>query len=145
MWDEVDQSVGEKRLEELKSDDWKALIDQGAQTECCRSDDNSAKNIIRRILDKEASRKALLLQEEMASLKEELKGTEAGPELYSQLEMLVEKQIALLQRIDEEMNVLAGLRTEYNDLRVQINDKLRQIQEPKSSRLRKLLRLFFWK
>ncbi|KAI9573234.1 hypothetical protein HD554DRAFT_2167507 [Boletus coccyginus] len=131
MWDEVDQSVGERRLEELKSNDWKAMIDQGAQTDCWRSDDDSAKKIIRQILDKEVGREALLLEE----------GTEAGPELYSQLEKLVEKQMALLQRINEEMNVLAGLQTEYNDLRVQIDDKLRQMQGLKLSPLKNLFRL----
>jgi len=152
MWDEVNESTGEGRLEELKKDYWKTMIDQGAQTVRCRSDDDSAKNIIRRILDKEASRKALLLQEEMADLKKELKETEAGQELYSQLEKLVEKQTALLRRIDREKkaasdaSVVAGLQTEYNDLRVQIDDKLRQMQELKLSRLRNLLsRLFFRK
>ncbi|KAI9573232.1 hypothetical protein HD554DRAFT_2013814 [Boletus coccyginus] len=151
MWDEVKQSVGEGRLEELKRDYWKALIDQGAHIDCCRSDDDSAKNIIRQILDKEGGHRALLLQEEMTDLKKELKETGAGQELYSQLEKLVEKQMSLLRRIDKEKKaasdagLLAALQTEYNDLRIEIDDKLRQMQELKLSRLRNLLRLFFRK
>ncbi|KAI9573268.1 kinase-like domain-containing protein [Boletus coccyginus] len=148
MWDEVNQSVGEGRLEALRRDYWKALIDLGAHIDCCRSDDDSAKNIIRQILDKEASHKALLLQEEMVDLKKELRGTGAGQELYFQLEKLVEKQMALLRRIDKETmaasdaGLLAALQTEYNELRIEIDDKLRQMQDLKLSRLRKLLRLF---
>ena len=148
MWDEVDRSLGERRLDELKTDYWKVMIIQGAQIARCRSDDDSSKRIIQQILDQEAVRKVLLLQEEMADLKKELKATETGQELYSQLDKLVEKQMVLLRRIDEERkatseaSVLAELQTEYNDLRVQIDDKLRQTQELKLLPLRKPLRFF---
>jgi hypothetical protein len=146
MWDEVDQSVGERRLEELKTDYWKVMVTQGAQIARCRSDDDSPKRIIQQILGQEVARKVLRLQEEMAGLKKELKETEAGQELYSQLDKLVEKQMSLLRRIDEERkvaseaSVLAELQTEYNDLRVHIDDKLRQMQELKLSRFKNLLR-----
>ena len=146
MWDEVDQSVGERRLDELKTDYWKAMVIQGAQIARCRSDDDSPKRIIQQIVGQEAARKVLLLQEEMADLKKELKETEAGQELYSQLDKLVEKQMLLLRRIDEERkaaseeSALVELQTEYNDLRVQIDDKLRQMQVLKLSRFKNLLR-----
>ena len=145
MWDEVDQSVGERRFDELKTDHWKAMIMHGAKIARCRSDDESPKRIIQQILDQEAARKVLLLQEEMADLKKELKATETGQELYSQLDKLVEKQMVLLRRIDEarkaasEASVLVELQTEYNDLRVQSDDKM---QELKLLRLKKPLRFF---
>jgi hypothetical protein len=151
MWDEVDRRVGESRLDELKTDYWKAMVIQGAQIARCRSDDDSPKKIIQQILEKEAPGSVLLLQEEMAALKKELKETEAGQELYSQLDKLVEKQLVLLRRIDEERkaaseaSVLVELQTEYNDLRVQIDDKLHQMQELKLSRLKNLKRLLSWK
>ena len=149
MWDDVDQSVGERRLDELKTDYWKAMIMHGAQIARCRSDDDSSK-IIQRIVGQEAARKVLLLQEEMADLKKELEETEAGQELYSQLERLVERHVVLLRRIDKERkaaseaSVLVELQTEYNDLRVQIDDKLRQMQGPKLSRLQNLLGCISW-
>ena len=151
MWDEVDLSVGERRLDELSTDYWKAMIIQGAQIVRCRSDDDSPKRIIQQIIVQEATRKALLLQEEMTTLKKELKETAAGQELYSQLDKLVEKQMVLLQRIDQERraasdaSVLAELQTEYNELRVQIDDKLRQMQELKLSWLKNLLRPLSWR
>jgi hypothetical protein len=150
MWDEVDRNVGERRLDELKMDYWKAMIIQGAQIARCRSDDDSPKRIVQHILGQEAACKVLLLQEEMADLKQELKETEAGKELYSQLEHLVEKHVVLLRRIAKERkaaseaSVLVELQTEYNDLRVQIDDKLRQMQEPKLSRLKNLLGCISW-
>ncbi|KAG6382093.1 hypothetical protein JVT61DRAFT_734 [Boletus reticuloceps] len=68
MWDEVVLSEGERRLEELEAEYWKALIQQGAQVVCCRNDNDSAKEIIQRIVTQEqdATRKAVLLQQEMA-------------------------------------------------------------------------------
>ncbi|KAH0829005.1 hypothetical protein J3R83DRAFT_2457 [Lanmaoa asiatica] len=87
----------------------------------------------------------------MAELKKELKETSAGQQLYSQLEMLVEKQTVLLRRIDKERKVtseaslLVELQAEYDDLRVQMDDKLRQMQELRLSSLQNLFRLFSWK
>ena len=83
MWDEVDSSVGERRLDELKTDYWKAMTIHGAQTARCRSDDDSPKWIIRQILERGADGKVLLVQEEMTELKKTLRETEAGQELYS--------------------------------------------------------------
>lgn len=50
MWDEVESSVGEKRLDELKMEYWKTMIIQGAQIASCRCDDDSAKRLIRQIV-----------------------------------------------------------------------------------------------
>ncbi|KAF8441309.1 P-loop containing nucleoside triphosphate hydrolase protein [Boletus edulis BED1] len=142
MWDEVVLSEGERRLEELKAEYWKALIQQGAQVVCCRNDNDSATEIIQRIVTQEqdATRKAVLLQQEMADLHKELKETEAGQELYTHLEALVERQMVLLKRISREKkaasdaSVLEGLEKEYNDLREQIDSRLRQMQGLKLSR-----------
>ena len=57
MWDEVDLNVGERRLDELKEDYWKSIINQGAQIVRCRSDDDSPKRIIQQILAEEAAGK----------------------------------------------------------------------------------------
>ena len=50
MWDEVELSVGEGRLEELKTKYWKTMIAQGAQVARCRKDDDSPKNLVRTIV-----------------------------------------------------------------------------------------------
>ena len=92
MWDDVDQSVGERRFDELKTDHWKAMIMHGAKIARCRSDDDSSKRIIQQILDQEADLK-------------EVEATESGQELYSQLDTRDEKRMLLVRRIDEERKV----------------------------------------
>ena len=145
MWDEIESSVGERRLDELKAGYWKAMISQGAQIAFCRSDDDSPKRLFRQILARDTLHKALLTQDEMAEQKMELKQTATGQQLYSQLEALVEKQMDLLRRIDKERKgvanaeILEDLQTEYSELRAQIDDRLRQIQE-----LKLLLRKRLW-
>lgn len=147
MWDEVDTKVGEGRLDELKRDYWKAMIIHGAQIARCGSDDDSSKKLIQRILTQGGSRK-VQLQKEMAELEMELKETAAGQQLYSQLEQLVERQTELLRRLDKERkmtsdpSLLEDLQTEYDGLRTQIDDRLRQMEELKLPRLRNLLRFF---
>ena len=135
-------------MDELKTDYWKVMIIQGAQITRCRSNDDFPKRIIQQILEKKFTGKVLLLQAEMADLKMELKETEAVQELYSQLDKLVEKQMVLLWRIDEERKVaseasmMVKLQTQYNDLQVQIDEKLCQMQELKLTWLKNLLRFF---
>ena len=50
MWDEVEPSVGERRLADLKTEYWRRMIAQGAQVACCRSDDDSPKTLVRQIV-----------------------------------------------------------------------------------------------
>ena len=92
---------------------------------------------IRPIVTQGPHGKALLIQDEIAELKKELKETAAGQQLYSQLETLVEKQLALLRRIDKERKaasdaeIMEELQREYSELREQIDDRLRQMQQLK--------------
>ncbi|KAF8420558.1 hypothetical protein L210DRAFT_3491413 [Boletus edulis BED1] len=148
MWDEVEPSIGERRLEELRTEYWKSMITQGARIFRCRSDDDSAKKLIQQIVGQEAARRAVLLQEEMSELQKPLKETQAGQELYAELEKLVEEQMVLLKKIDgerkaaSEANVLEELLRKYYALQTQIDDKLRQTQELRLSWLEYLVRLF---
>ena len=50
MWDEVESSVGERRLNELETVYWKVMISQGAQTARCKSSDDSSKRLVRQIV-----------------------------------------------------------------------------------------------
>ena len=50
MWDEVESNVGERRLNELKTVYWKAIIDKGAQIARCRNDDDSSNELVRQIV-----------------------------------------------------------------------------------------------
>ena len=136
MWDEVEPNDGASRLNELHTVYWKTMVAQGAHIACCRKDDNSVKELIRRILAQEGRRK-VLLQEEMVERGKVLRETAAGQELYSQLEELAERQMELLRRIDKERKaaaeprMLMDLQREYDGLHAQINDKLRQMKELK--------------
>ncbi|KAG6375839.1 14-3-3 protein-domain-containing protein [Boletus reticuloceps] len=157
MWDKIEPSIGERRLEELVTEYWNSMIIRGARVIRCRSDDDSAKRTIRQIVRREAARKALLLQQEIVDLHkelretqagQELRGTQAGQELYDNLGSLVERRVALLKRIDRERkgasdaSMLEGLEKECNELREQIDDKLRQMKEPRWSWLEFLPRFF---
>ena len=81
--------------------------------------------------------KVPLIQDGIAELKKELKETAAGQRMYSQLETLVEKQLTLLRRIDKERKaasdaeILDELQREYTELREQIDNRLRQMQQLK--------------
>ena len=50
MWDEVESSVGERRLNELKTVYWKTIIDKGAQIARCKSSDDSPRRLVRQIV-----------------------------------------------------------------------------------------------
>ena len=135
MWDEVEPNDGERRLNELRTVYWKTMITQGAHIARCRSDDDSPRELIRRILDEEGGCK-VLLQDKMVELMKELQAsdTSAGQEMYSQLEDLVERQTELLQKIGKERktaaepSVLVDARTEYDLLHAQIHYRLRQMK-----------------
>ena len=145
MWDKVDPHEGEKRMDDLRAGYWKSFINQGAQIARCGSDDGSMKQLLRQILARETPRKASQIQDEVAEQKMELKQTTTEQQLYSLLEALVEKQMDLLRRIDKERNVdakaevLEELQAEYSGLRAQIDDRLRQMEEPKLPLLKR-----FW-
>lgn len=134
MWDEVDEHVGDRRLNLLETMYWKTMITQGAKVVRC-NDDGSPKKLIRDILDGESIRKSVLLQDEMVELRKELKETAAGQQLYSHLEALAEKQMELLKRIDKDRKVVSSaqllgeLQGEYLDGQKQIYEKLSQMQE----------------
>ncbi|KAF8436539.1 hypothetical protein L210DRAFT_2456969 [Boletus edulis BED1] len=148
MWDEVEQSTGESILEELKTEYWNPMMGQGARVVKCQKNENSAKRIIQEIVIQEAARKAVLLQKEMADVRKQLRETEAVQELHSQLEDLVKKQRVVLQRIDIQRQAplegssLEVLWREYNDLRVQVDGKLRRVKELRLSWLEYLFRVF---
>ena len=135
MWDEAEPNDGKRRLNELRAIYWKTMIIQGAHIACCRNDDNSVKELIRRILAQEGHTRKVVLQEEMVELEKALKETAAGQQLYSELGGLVKRQTELLRGIDKERksaaepNVLTDLQKEYDYLEAQINDKLRQTRE----------------
>ena len=50
MWDEVELSVGERRLEELKTEYWKTMISQGAQVARCRNDNDSPRRLVQQMV-----------------------------------------------------------------------------------------------
>ncbi|KAF8441313.1 P-loop containing nucleoside triphosphate hydrolase protein [Boletus edulis BED1] len=139
MWDEVDQSTGERRLEELETEYWRSMVMQGAQVVRCQNDEYSAKKIIQQIVSQEAARKGVVLQRQMTNLRERKE---------IELEMLVEGQIELLTKIDKarkaasDASVLEELQKEYDDLAVKVDDKLCQKQKHSSSWLEDFLRFF---
>ncbi|KAG9312327.1 hypothetical protein JVU11DRAFT_7643 [Chiua virens] len=87
MWDEVEESVGERTLKELKSEYWKEMIDQGSQIARCRNDEESTRKLVREILEKEDSRR-VSFQDGPGSTAETDEAT-LNSNLYSQREKLL--------------------------------------------------------
>ncbi|KAG9312312.1 hypothetical protein JVU11DRAFT_7624 [Chiua virens] len=126
----------QSRLEELKSQYWKMMINQGAHVVHCEHVDETPKKLIQKILKREGNCK-LLLQEEMVELKKAIKETSAGMELYSQLEALVGAQAATLEKLIQaweqakDSKLVSELERECADLRAKIDGKLREMQKLK--------------
>lgn len=92
------------------------MIGRGAHIACCRIDDGSPQELVRRLILDAGVRKALLIHQEIVELKKELGDTAAGHQLYIQLEDLAKKQMELLRKI-QEMSPASDANANVNALR----------------------------
>ncbi|KAI6107629.1 hypothetical protein EDD16DRAFT_1458906, partial [Pisolithus croceorrhizus] len=81
MWDEVEESVGNMRLEELEGNYWKMMIAQGSTTYRYVNTPESSRQLLSQVVKKK--RCELRLQKQMADKSVKLQETDAGRELRS--------------------------------------------------------------
>lgn len=141
MWDEVDEAVGNERLEELKDNYWKLMIAQGSTTYDYRNTLESSKQLLSQLVERK--RREVRLQKEIADKHLELRETDAGRELYSRLDQIAEKRAEILARITAQKN-LAGdqktaddLRKQYDSLKAELDETLQQMQALKLTSMKR--------
>ncbi|KAI5995164.1 P-loop containing nucleoside triphosphate hydrolase protein [Pisolithus albus] len=135
MWDEVDESVGNERLEELEGSYWKVMIAQGSTTYCYRNTQESSRELLSQLVERK--RREVRLQKQMANKNLELSETDAG-ELYSRLDQIAERRAEVLARITAQRQQLAGdqamaddLRKQYEILKAELDKRGQQMQSLK--------------
>ena len=131
MWGSVDKTVGERREDELKSEDtlFKPLIDAGAQLVRHDLGSESARRIIETLLGN--TPKELLIQTELSN-GISLARTSAGAELSADLDHIVERDSRKLRDLQQEldgafeegdMELVAELKRELAKLRRRIHSR----------------------
>ncbi|KAG6329262.1 hypothetical protein ID866_9826, partial [Astraeus odoratus] len=92
MWDEAEEDVGRKRLEELREQHWGEMVAGGSTTFCHLNTTASAKQLLREVVSKAIQQRHIQLQQAIEGLRTELgKGEAAGQELGLQLDELAER------------------------------------------------------
>lgn len=106
MWDEVDESEGAAREDELKRHYWRPMIQRGSHVKRFLYSRESALSILAPFCDEVHKRSALLLQKELNDLHLQLSETSAGKTLYSELGELVLRHEDSLGRIRRDLKDL---------------------------------------
>ncbi|KAI6107644.1 P-loop containing nucleoside triphosphate hydrolase protein [Pisolithus croceorrhizus] len=164
MWDEVDESVGDERFQELKDNYWRPMILQGSTTYRYRNTLKSAEELLlqlverkrREIASQKQSADKVRLQKQMADKNMELRETDAGRELYSRLDQIAEKRAEILARITAQRHQAGDQATaddlakQYESLKAELDETLRQMQALKltsaqrvAARIRKTFKVRF--
>ncbi|KAL6302092.1 P-loop containing nucleoside triphosphate hydrolase protein [Sparassis latifolia] len=122
MWDEVDETTGLARENELKKRYWKGMMNAGSRVVRFKNSRESAWCILDDFLENANERYAMLLQRELVDMGKQLPETRAGQQLYHRLADLVKKQQNLLRQIqrgmvDEEVDedLLSELKKNFDD------------------------------
>ena len=138
MWDEVDEKVGNQRLEELEESYWKLMIKQGSTTFRYFNTQESAMELLQLVAKK---RREVRLQKEIAEKNMELRETSAGQELHSRLDQLATSQMQVLQRLRAQLKdgPTEDLRKEFEAVKAQLDDTLRQSQALKLNAMQKTM------
>lgn len=106
MWEEVDEKVGQKREEEIKSNFFKDAFDHGAKM--CRhyGTPDSAKDIVRQTLQLDP--RVLRVQDEMVKEKKSVPDTDAGIQLLKELDAETERRQKEIIDLRSELDALGG-------------------------------------
>ena len=101
MWGEVSQAKGEMREAELKNKFFKPALDKGAQMLRHDNTVESAHNILQHIIRNHPL--PLKIQRELVDEMKDIGETDAGQEVESQIQELIQKHQAAIKNLQEEM------------------------------------------
>ena len=100
MWDEVSQNVGEARERELASNYLKPALDKGAQMVRHHNTEQSAHDVIRRIMNNHPV--VLRIQRELVDEHKDVANTAAGEAIDRELKEAARRHEAELKKAEEE-------------------------------------------
>ena len=105
MWDEVDQEMGKTQEGELISTYWQPILQHNSMTSRFRQTHKSAFTVIDPLIDTANIQILVLLQQELADKckKSSLTSQDAGQELLSTMEPLLQQHEDLFCRIRNEV------------------------------------------
>ncbi|KAI6107633.1 hypothetical protein EDD16DRAFT_1488576 [Pisolithus croceorrhizus] len=135
MWDEVEESVGNERLEELEGNYWKGMIARGSTTYRYGNTLESSRHLLSQLVERK--RRENHLQKQIADKNLELRQTDARRELYSHLGQTAEKRAEILARITAQRHQAGDqataddLRKRYKSLKIEVDQTLQQRQSLK--------------
>lgn len=105
MWDELgDESIGVTREQELRDSFWKPMVDRGSTTQRHENTTDSAWRILHQVLSISRQQQRPQLQKETVEKGKSLPSTDAGHELYTQMDELDKKRKALMRTLHQQMN-----------------------------------------
>ena len=139
MWDDVDETVGLERLNELKATYWKGMVSHGSTPIRFDNNQESAEQLLQMVAEQSLETRHLMLQKEVSDLKMELRETAAGQQLCSRLEELADRRLETLKKLRAEQSKSSDaksteeLRKEYAELRAQLDETLKQIHSLRMS------------
>ena len=125
MWDEVSPDVGEARERELASNFLKPALDKGAQMVRHYNTEQSAHDVIRRIMNNHPV--ALQIQRELVDEHKDITNTAAGEAVNAELAEESRRYEADLKKKQEEME--RALREQQEEARRRIEEETRKREE----------------
>jgi len=151
MWDNLPVDggdIGGHRESELKKTYWKSMIDNGSRTARFLNTYETAWKIVQPILISAELRQVVLLQQELVDQRMQVRETQAGKQMFSNLETLVARQKEMLQRLREETEdeadeeTLNLIRAEYETVRKELEKTMLEMQGMKIPFSRRFARVF---
>ena len=161
MWDKTSARPGEprekqkeqrqreQREKEFRENYWRPILVLGARTDRFLQDkENSAQDIVKRLLDYASEATPTLLQEETVDQHRAIVETEAAKALYSEMQMLLSQHKAALETLQEAAKktnnpqMLADLQQEEARVQSELDKTFADSRKLKPSLLRRM-QLFF--
>lgn len=99
MWDEVDETTGAEREEQLRTRYWKSMLQSGSRMSRFKHTSESAWEIVEQLSG--LQRRPLRLQIEIGDQGKDLSQTAAGKSLFSWLTKMMEELASMIKRLKE--------------------------------------------
>ena len=125
MWDDVSRDAGESRERELSTEFFKSALDKGAQMARHSNTEQSAHDILRKILRNRPV--VLQIQRELVDERKDITHTSAGETINKELSELIKRHQASLDELREEME--QALKKKDEETRQELEEDKRRLQE----------------
>jgi hypothetical protein len=125
MWEEVPHGVGKARERELASVFLKPALDKGAQMACHHNTEQSAHDVIRRIMNNHTL--VLQIQRELVDEHKDITNTAAGEAVNVELAEETKRHEAALNLVREEM--MRALQEKHEEARRVLEEEMRSLEE----------------